>query len=76
MLMFEFDGSKLEKLRKGRFMSRKELAVLVGKQPTHIWNYEKGKGKPPADVLLGFLTIFKVPPVELSKTGQPEGVSA
>ena len=66
--MLEFDGSKLKKLRKARKLKQRELGLLVGKDAANIASYENGIGKPPADVLLSFISFFDVAPKDLSRS--------
>lgn len=58
--MLTFDGAKLKALRQKKQLKQRELALIVGKKPTHIANYENGVAAPPADVLLNLLAFFQV----------------
>lgn len=71
--MLEFDGTKLKRLRQDRKLKQRELALLVGKQTSHISNYENGFATPPSDVLLNLMSFFGVSAKELSK--QSEGAT-
>jgi transcriptional regulator with XRE-family HTH domain len=64
--MLEWDGTKLKELRKAQKLTQSDLAEKVGKTFSHISNYERDK-KPPCDVLLNFLDIFKVAPEQIAK---------
>jgi transcriptional regulator with XRE-family HTH domain len=64
--MLEWDGTKLKELRKAQKLTQSDLAEKVGKTFSHISNYERDK-KPPCDVLLNFLEIFKVTPDQIGK---------
>lgn len=68
--MLQFDGSKLKKLRQGRNLKQKELALLVGKQAGHIANYENGIADPPAEILLRLMSFFEVTAKDLSKKSE------
>lgn len=68
--MLEFDGSKLKKLRQERNLKQRELALLVGKQTSHISNYENGVSAPPSDTLLNLMAFFQVSAKELSRQSE------
>ena len=72
--MLEFDGQKLKKLRQERQLKQRELALLVGKQTSHISNYENGIATPPSDTLLNLMSFFGVSAKELSKQAEVSGV--
>lgn len=65
--MLEFDGKKLKVLRQQRNLKQRELAALMGKQTSHISNYENGVATPPSDVMLNLMAFFQVTPAQLGK---------
>lgn len=66
IVMLEFDGTKLKKLRKAKGLTQGDLGVVVGKKTEHISNYENDHACPPSDVLLSLMQFFKVSPDGLS----------
>lgn len=65
--MYVIDHLKLAELRKRDKLKQEDVAVKVGKQAKHISHYEKGRAKPPGDVLLNYLILFNVAPREIAK---------
>ena len=65
--MLEFDGSKLKQLRKDRSLTQTALALKVGKETSHISNYENGVATPPSDVLLNLIQFFGVRAQDLAR---------
>jgi len=68
--MLEFDGLKLKQLRQDRKLKQRELALLVGKQQSHIANYENGVATPPSGTLLNLMSFFQVSAKDLSKNAE------
>ena len=65
--MLQFDGSKLKQLRKSRNLTQTALAEKVGKETSHISNYENGVATPPSDVLLSLMQFFEIGAEDLAR---------
>ena len=72
---------RMQETRSNAHISQKQMAQLLGVSKTYISNIENGRTKLPADILLGYCKILKVPPEHFLKyTGDnpelPEGYLA
>ena len=66
MAVVEIDGAKLKRLRERRFLSREELAELVGSHRDHIGRLERGEVMNPRMATIRKLaTALEIDPAEL-----------
>jgi len=61
-------GRRIQALREGLRMSRKELAEKLEMTPQMIWLYEQGKTDPPSSRVVQFAEIFGVAPGDFYPT--------
>jgi transcriptional regulator with XRE-family HTH domain len=58
---FEIDGSKLQRMRKDKKLTQKQVAEAVGVQTVTVSSYErKGGGKPSGDILARLMILYGV----------------
>jgi len=65
--MFEIDNEKLKQIRKNAKLNQQAVGERIGKNSKDVSHYEKGRAKPPGDVLLNFLIAFNVSPNDVAK---------
>ena len=56
----QIDGNKLQSIREQKGLTQQEVAEQIGVKKATVSNYERGEGKPSADILMRLFILYGI----------------